>query len=237
MTNSIHDTALLLFSHTAQKEALYKNFSPEHSGNFNKQIADQLIGRTIKIARHTKLPFFLIDEQLQRGSSFGERLTNAMADVFNKGFQKIIVIGNDCPMVSTAIINKAAVELQKNDMLLAPTTKGGVYIIGLRKEYFEKNSFEKIGWQTSAVFENMVQYAREKNIATCYFQCKHDINNYADLVASLPYLSYTDPFRIAITCLIASFHIFNLDRFLSIFHLYILSKKSLRGPPYLLIPA
>lgn len=226
-----NNTALLLFSHTAGQESLHKTFLNRHIKKCNKRIAQALIDRSTRIALQTKLPFFLFDEQLQRGTCFGERLANAMDDVFEKGFEKIIVIGNDCPSLSADLISKAAVEIKKNDVLLAPTAKGGVYLLGISRQLFEKSLFERINWQTSTVFENMIQYAEEKSSSTFFFPCLNDINSYTDLVTSLSYLSYIDAFRVFVTGIIASFLNFIPNTFTPLNLQPALVQESLRGPP------
>ncbi len=230
MTYPKHDTALLLFSRTAKQEAYCKNFFSKNIYSQNEKLAERLIDRTKKIAKQTALPFFTIDEKQQCGKSFGERLSNAMADIFEKGFQQVIVIGNDCPLVSTAIINQAVDELRKSDLILAPTRKGGAYLLGVTKEKFEKDYFKNIQWQTSAVFEQLCQYAEENQLSSYHLACLDDINDYADLLNSLNDLSLSDTLRRYIISLIASFNILKTVLSTAI-RQAILASKNLRAPP------
>ncbi|MDQ6763589.1 MAG: DUF2064 domain-containing protein [Bacteroidota bacterium] len=233
MTYPANDTALLLFSRTAKQEAFYKNFFSEPNYRHNEKLAQRLIDRTKKLVQQTALPFFTIDEKLQRGESFGERLSNAMADIFEKGFQQVIVIGNDCPLISAALINDAVDEVRKGHLILAPTRKGGVYMLGFTKEKFEKSSFENIRWQTSAVAEQLCQYAKEHCLSTYHLPCLDDINDYADLTSSLSELSLTDPLRLYIQSLIASINILHAGTSIAALLQACLANNNLRGPPSL----
>lgn len=232
MIHPIHDTALLLFSRTAKQEAYQKNFFSKNIYGQNEKLAQRFIDRTHKLARQTKLPFFTIDEKQQRGESFGERLSNAMGDIFEKGFRQIVVIGNDCPLMSTALINQAVDELRKSDLILAPTRKGGVYLLGVSKEKFEHIFFKKIQWQTSLVFEELCKYVEEKKLLSHHLACLDDVNDYADLLNALNDLSIPGSLRFYIISLLAS------DKFLKAYKVVRLPQsaitfKSLRGPPSL----
>ncbi len=233
MTYRTNDTALLLFSRTATQEAHYKNFFSKCIYSHNERLAQRLIDRAKKAALRTNLPLFIIDEKLQRGESFGERLCNAMVDVFEKGFQQVVVIGNDCPHVSAALINNAVDELNKGYLILAPTRKGGVYLLGIKKEKFDRAAFENIHWQTPSVFEDLGQYAKEHHLPACRLACLDDINDHADLVKSLNELSLADALRIYIISLIASVNILYSSTSMAALREARLAGNDLRGPPAL----
>ena len=46
-------------------------------------------------------------KELQHGNDLGERMMNAFASTFRKGYDKIIIIGTDCPSLDQSIINDA----------------------------------------------------------------------------------------------------------------------------------
>ena len=88
---STDKTAILIFANSAQKEAALKPFQS------SKALYHLLNTKTIATAKKAGLPFFHYSESEQVGYSFGERFTSAITSVFNKGFENIIVIGNDTP--------------------------------------------------------------------------------------------------------------------------------------------
>ncbi|MFX5730461.1 DUF2064 domain-containing protein, partial [Acinetobacter baumannii] len=81
-----------------------------------------------------------------------EKIKTAANTVFAKGFSRLIIIGNDCPELSSSLFLKADEELKKGNNIIGPDTNGGVYLIGITKELFTSLDFEKINWQTNAVF-------------------------------------------------------------------------------------
>ncbi len=232
MQQITNDTALLLFSRTSRQEALYKNFFSKAKKGYNERVAQKLIGSSIKTARQTRLPFFIIDERMQTGNSFGERLSNAIDSIFQKGFQKVIIIGNDCLSITSGIIHKAAAALEKNDVLLAPTSKGGVYLIGLTKKSFDENRFVKINWQTSSVFDDLVQYAVERNYSSMLLPCLNDINSPVDLKKSVYIFPAYNSFRLTIISLFASLQNFLLCYFYQVYAKPVFCAKPLRAPPF-----
>jgi len=78
-------TAILLFSRTARAEAAVKGFGGE------TRVAESLIRRTEATIGRTGLPFFRSTEADQRGATFGQRLAEAMQQVYDQGFDKLIV--------------------------------------------------------------------------------------------------------------------------------------------------
>ncbi|TMP13430.1 DUF2064 domain-containing protein, partial [Pseudoalteromonas ruthenica] len=105
---------------------------------------------TIAEIKKSKLPFFISDENVQKQNSFAEKIKTAANTVFAKGFSRLIIIGNDCPELSSSLFLKADEELKKGNNIIGPDTNGGVYLIGITKELFTSLDFEKINWQTNA---------------------------------------------------------------------------------------
>jgi len=195
------NTALLLFTRGSEEESLAKNFLPFGSSAKNKAITQKIIDRSIALAKNSHLPFFVWDETLQHGDCFGERLANAIAAVFVKGFEKIIVIGNDCLTLNSIHIQEAAAALQSHECVLAPTKKGGTYLIGLTQKSFNYKAFTSIRWQSSFAFKDL-----QELILVPVFQLpmKDDVNSFNDLGKQLSLLIKADALRMYVVSIIAS---------------------------------
>src|SRR4051812_25897053 len=100
----------------------------------------------------------------QRGESFDERLTAAIADLLTAGFESVCLINSDSPTVPAAHFEEAANELAKpgDRIVLGPSDDGGYYLIGLKK--LHRRIFDEIDWSTERVFEQTLQRAREINV-------------------------------------------------------------------------
>ncbi len=94
----------------------------------------------------------------QIGSSLGDRLQFAIASAHTDGAQKIIVIGTDCPSLTSNDLSKAFNELDKHDVVIGPAFDGGYYLIGLSEK--QPGLFAGVDWGTAAVFEQTIQKAR-----------------------------------------------------------------------------
>lgn len=142
-------TVILLFARSAKAEAGEKRWT----GNARKdrKLARLLNRETLRVARRTGLPVCHIDEAGQRGAHFGERLMNAVAATLEAGFERLLVIGNDCPQLRTAHLLKAARLLDTEEVVLGPANDGGLYLLGLRASAFEPARWPYFSWQGAAL--------------------------------------------------------------------------------------
>lgn len=143
-------TAILIFAQSAQKEAADKPFKNA------KQIFTQLNKHTLSIVKKSKLPYFRITEEGQTGVSFGERLTNAIQSVYDKGYDNVIAIGNDTPHIQVHHILDTAKKLATHSLILGPSKDGGFYLIGLHKSQFEPTQFLQLPWQTNTLVKELL---------------------------------------------------------------------------------
>src|SRR5262249_54199956 len=69
----------------------------------------------------------------QKGKDLGERMSHAFEHSFRLGSRATLIIGSDCPQLSTSILRKAFRLLENNDLVLGPATDGGYYLVGLKQ--------------------------------------------------------------------------------------------------------
>jgi uncharacterized protein len=93
---------------------------------------------------------------VQRGHDPGERLHNAFADVFSRGFARAVLIGGDCPGLPADYIREAFSELGSHDAVLGPVRDGGYYLIALHDRSLRADFFQDISWGTSKVLVETV---------------------------------------------------------------------------------
>ena len=184
----INTTAILFFSRTAAAEAKHKQVVKPYKTN--KKIYTSLIANTKNILNNTGLPYFICDEKQQKATSFSQKLSDGIAAVFLKGYNNVIVVGNDCPQLNVASITSAADSLKTHDVVLGPSHNGGVYLIGMSKKTFYAVDFNKINWQTSSVFKDL------KNITSSfvgkYLPVLAEVNTGYDLIQAKKYFRQPD---------------------------------------------
>jgi len=113
----------------------------------------------------------------QRGESFDERLSAAVADLLAAGFQSVCLINSDSPTVPAANFAEAASELAKpgDRIVLGPSDDGGYYLIGLKK--LHRRVFAEIDWSTERVFEQTVQRAKEIQVPIHQLPSGYDVDD------------------------------------------------------------
>lgn len=182
-------TAILVFSRTARQEAFVKNFHASASFEQNVKIAQHFIQHTLQTAKNTGLPVISKFSDLQRGASFGERLANAIEDVFSSGYQQLIVLGNDCPELSTNLINTAAKTLEENGLVLGPAKDGGLYLLGFSKNTYNRESFLDLSWEGKDLSADFLNYATQLECKLTWLQEYCDVDSSRDFLWVLKKLS------------------------------------------------
>ncbi len=222
-------TALLLFSRSARAEAAGKKIFL--SSRKNKKATAKLVDNAFKLAAESGLPWYVSDETSQQGNDFGENLVAAIARIFNKGYKKVIVIGNDCPALTQTKLQNAINELQQHDWVLGPTSKGGVYLMGLSVDSFNETDLKKVSWQSTLVFSQL-----SCNMLTCgkcavCLNVLDDINVEADIISFYKKLrSFNSLVLFLINLYVSRFFEFNLFE-PKVLYAYKLNDNSRRGPP------
>ncbi len=152
----MNKSAIILFAHLPDFEARSKSLSYFSSKTATKKISAYLTQHFYKLSQQTSADTFLIDTYHQNGKTFGERIGNAFADIYAKGYENVICIGNDCPNLTLENLKNALIETEKGNVVLGPTHDGGTYLMGVPKKHFNKSAFEEIKWQTKKTYQNLI---------------------------------------------------------------------------------
>lgn len=170
-----HKTAILVFALSSQEEQKHKNI------NNGDHLFNALSEHTLKIVKKTGLPYFHYTEKEQEGDTFGERFTNAIQSVFNRGFKQIITIGNDTPQLKASHIRKTALLLSNDTSVLGPSADGGFYLMGLHRENFDLRKFKDLPWQTSNLGNELKKEFSTTQNSLVQLDRLFDIDNSQDL--------------------------------------------------------
>jgi uncharacterized protein len=95
--------------------------------------------------------------ELQSGSDLGERMSRAFEFLFAKGYERVIIIGTDCPELSSNLLKDAYRALDQSDLVLGPAEDGGYYLMGMNQFY--PDLFVSIPWSTDQVLESSLDRA------------------------------------------------------------------------------
>lgn len=146
-------TAILLFSRSLEAEFRAKSFGL--TKDRFRLLYNALSERTRKTLEGVEAPVFEFNSYRQVGNAFGERLVNALKEVQNKGYKRIIVIGNDAPGLNPAILNAAIERVENGKNVLGRDARGGCYLMGFDISQVELRNFHQIQWHTSRVFDQV----------------------------------------------------------------------------------
>ncbi|MCP4974568.1 MAG: DUF2064 domain-containing protein [Maribacter sp.] len=191
-----HNLAILIFALTAQEELKRKKI------NSGGDLFNALSEHSLKIVAKSGLPYFHYTEKEQEGDTFGERFTNAIQSVFNRGYKQIITIGNDSPQLKASHIRKAAKLLANDKSVLGPSADGGFYLMGMHRENFNANRFKDLPWQTSSLRRQLKKEFSTAQIDIVQLDRLFDIDNSQDLYSLAKFASQL------------SYHISRIIRFL-----------------------
>ena len=174
-----HNTAVLIFANSSSQEAAKKPFVK------SSLLFKALNKETLSKVKKTKLPYFHFTEKEQSGNSFGERFVNAIQQVYQKGYDNIITIGNDSPQLKTAHLIEAAKQLQQGKTVFGPTFDGGFYLMGIHKKNFDAVLFKRLPWQRFGLFNRISQLFENSNSHLFRLPVFEDIDNEKDAIALL----------------------------------------------------
>jgi len=131
----------------------------------------------------------IFDKQLQKGTDLGERMANAFQEGFEKGFEKIIIIGSDMYDLNQQDIENAFITLEKKDFVIGPAEDGGYYLLGMKK--YKDALFKGKNWGKESVLENTLEDLKDENLHI--LATRNDVDYYEDIkhiTAFSPFLKH-----------------------------------------------
>ncbi|WP_170227002.1 DUF2064 domain-containing protein [Luteibaculum oceani] len=141
-------------------EAVAKPLYGDQNVTLNRKIWSAFKNHTTKAVERSGLD--LIQYTLQEGTSFGEKIANAVQSTFSEGYEKVILLGVDNPNLHHNTIKFVADKLADNDWVIEPSEDGGVNIFGIHKEHFNFEEFQSLPWQTEQLLNEFVDTCRAK---------------------------------------------------------------------------
>jgi rSAM/selenodomain-associated transferase 1 len=127
-------------------------------------------------------PNTLFHKKLQNGNDLGEKMKNALADGFRKGYKRICIIGTDCFELSESTIKQAFDQLRTNDAVIGPAKDGGYYLLGMKKQMPEL--FKNKTWSTDTVATDTIQNFKDLSISYAQLAVLTDVDEEKDLPAN-----------------------------------------------------
>lgn len=115
----------------------------------------------------------------QADGDLGNRMHQAFTHAFNEGAEKVLVVGVDCPELSSDVLDQATRALDDCDVALYPADDGGYVMLGLKEPRPEL--FQNIEWGTDQVLRQTRERLKDAGVSVVEGPVKHDVDEPEDL--------------------------------------------------------
>jgi rSAM/selenodomain-associated transferase 1 len=119
------------------------------------------------------------EKNIQAGSDLGERMAAAFRHGFKQGYDRILIIGTDCPDLTTGMLEDAFNLLDTRDAVIGPAVDGGYYLLGLKR--FIPEVFQDMVWGSDQVFQQTMIRLKQLGQSVCLLEPLRVIDRPEDL--------------------------------------------------------
>ena len=127
-----------------------------------------------------------VNKMQQSNGDLGNKMHTSFCDCFTLGFDKVIIIGTDCPEIKASHINEAFAALNHTDAVIGPAADGGYYLIGLKSP--QLNLFTDIEWSSATVTQKTIEKLNDLSLSYTLLETLHDVDVVEDLKFMLKFL-------------------------------------------------
>lgn len=114
----------------------------------------------------------------QQGPDLGARMAHAFAVTLARA-RACVLIGTDCPALTTQHLRRAFECLHRHDVVVQPAVDGGYVLIGLKAP--QPRLFEGIPWGTATVMSATRAAIEACDLNACYLDTLPDLDTPQDL--------------------------------------------------------
>jgi uncharacterized protein len=115
----------------------------------------------------------------QRGVTLGDRLLHAARAELDRGAEKVILIGADCPRLCAEHLRRAEYALEDTDLVFGPADDGGYYLMGMKRVI--PSLFIDIPWGSGTVLARSLERAGEAGLSPFLIETLPDVDDPDDL--------------------------------------------------------
>ena len=107
------------------------------------------------------------------------RITEAFAEVFELGYEKVVIYSSDVPSLDARVFTRASDSLKKASVVIGSDSDGGYYCLGMDAYYPELLDVEYGG--DVGMFALTLQKAKQLDLTTTALQELNDVDTVEDL--------------------------------------------------------
>jgi uncharacterized protein len=192
-------TALIIFVRQPQLGKVKTRLAATMGDATALKVYELLLVHTYQVAASMDMPVYIyyadgiaendiwqgphFHKKEQQGDDLGLRMSNAFAEVFAQGHNKVIIIGSDCYDLTAAILTEAFNALAQSDAVIGPATDGGYYLLGLNRPM--PDLFEGIAWSTDTVAAATMSKLYDQGSSVMMLQALTDIDEEKNIPQAL----------------------------------------------------
>jgi len=120
----------------------------------------------------------LYQKYVQIEGELGDKMYHAFQQAFEQGYEQVVIIGSDCPELTTELVEEAVETLNTKDVVFGKAEDGGYYLLGMRKLIPEL--FQNKQWSTETVLSDSIQNCEDLGLSYQTLQELSDIDYEAD---------------------------------------------------------
>jgi len=120
----------------------------------------------------------------QGDGDLGERMCRAFTDSFESDCWRTILVGSDCPQLTSEALRTAFLRLTETDAVIGPASDGGYYLIGLRRPKFGcmyRRLFHGPAWGSKTVYRTTLELMQKFNLSVSLLPVLSDVDEPEDL--------------------------------------------------------
>ena len=117
---------------------------------------------------------------VQRGANLGERINHVNTALLERGVERQVYVGIDCPMLGLGYLERAAGALTERDVVFGPALDGGVVLMGVRGRWPD---LSRLPWSTDELFGALESICRAAGARAAVLEPLRDVDTLDDLRA------------------------------------------------------
>jgi uncharacterized protein len=131
------------------------------------------------------------DYQSQGEGDLGVRMARSFELAFGQGYDRVVIVGTDCPSIDVDLVREGLHQLQQKDLVFGVASDGGYYLVGMQRMI--SAIFQDIPWSSELVLAKTLAIADRLGFTYGLLKTLSDIDRPEDLEGLCEFQSLFPP--------------------------------------------
>jgi glycosyltransferase A (GT-A) superfamily protein (DUF2064 family) len=109
----------------------------------------------------------------------GGRISSAFRRSFKMGYERVIIVGTNCPSLNKTIIRVGFLLLKKNHVVIGPSFNGRYYLLGMSRHF--PRAFKGIDWRCQDVYVRLKSNLENIRAKVQELELSYEVNTLDEL--------------------------------------------------------